>query len=248
MSITNRSQMELLVRILHHLTAHFKEHAILKGGIELALFSSSRATNDLDFVFVPFSSKKDIAKEIETCLKSLEPNVQVTHSLSSKNAKYYVQLNGMTVEVEASVDEAMESIVMNTAVLARPLNLPTHIVRVMKPEIALAHKIAAWNERRLLRDLYDMYFWFSVQQIHPDRGTLERRLKKVESRQPALKGKTTITVDQLCKELKTAIDGLSQKEIDMNLVGLPNDERMHLDVNMRSQIMRLIHFMQSHFR
>ncbi len=214
----------------------------------MALFSSSRATNDLDFVFVPFSSKKDIAKEIEDCLTSLEPSVHVSHSLRSKNAKYYVQLHGVTVEVEASVDKAMESMVMNTAVLARPLNLPAHIVRVMKPEIALAHKIGAWNERRLLRDLYDMYFWFSVQKINPDRETLERRLKKVESRQPAKKGKTTITVDQLCKELIAATEDLSQKEIDMTLAGLPADERMHLDVNMRSQIRRLIHYMQIHFR
>ncbi len=35
---------------------------------------------------------------------------------------------------------------------------PSRVVRVMAPGAALAHKLAAWNERRLVRDLYDAWF------------------------------------------------------------------------------------------
>jgi Nucleotidyl transferase AbiEii toxin, Type IV TA system len=88
---TRRSQLELMVLIIHRLSDQFREHAILKGGMEMALFSSQRETNDVDFVFVPCNSKKKIAIEIEDCLKSLDENVQVTTELSSKNVRFRVK-------------------------------------------------------------------------------------------------------------------------------------------------------------
>ena len=241
MSVKNRKQMELLVRVLHHLAESFKEHAILKGGIELALFSSTRPTNDLDFVFVPYSSKKDVVNQIRTCLLAFDPAVQVRHQISSKNAKFYLELEQIAIEVEVSVALSLESISMNTSVLALPLKIPAQIIRVMKPEIALAHKIAAWNERRLLRDLYDIYFWFSVQRIWPDRDVLEQRLSRIESRRAEHKSRKKMSVAELCEELITEVDSITQREIDMDLGSLPEGERLHLDVNLRSQIKRIVH-------
>ncbi len=36
-------------------------------------------------------------------------------------------------------------------------------------------KIAAWNERRLMRDLYDMYQYASAMKVQPDTETLRMR-------------------------------------------------------------------------
>jgi hypothetical protein len=47
----------------------------------------------------------------------------------------------------------------------------------MDYEIALAHKMAAWNERRLTRDIYDIWFYLQMG-IRPDEETLAERLKK----------------------------------------------------------------------
>jgi predicted nucleotidyltransferase component of viral defense system len=45
--------------------------------------------------------------------------------------------------------------------------------------VALANKLAAWNERRLMRDLYDVWFFLQMG-VSPDVKTLESRLRKPE--------------------------------------------------------------------
>lgn len=233
-------QYRLLVKVLHHLTTTFKEHAVLKGGIELALFSSPRHTNDLDFVFVPYQSKKDIVDSIKECLSKLAEDVVVDATLTSKYAKFYVRQGLSQVEIEVSVASDIESIPMNTAAIAKPYNLLPQIVRVMKPEVALAHKIAAWNERRLLRDIYDIYFWFSVQSILPDSSTLLERLNKVESRIPSLSKRKSMTIQELCLELQSYCQTLDQGTIDLELASIPKNEREGLAGILQSQINVLI--------
>jgi hypothetical protein len=54
---------------LFHVDIRFVEkfggHAALKGGIALRLLDSPRKTNDLDYVSVPYKSKKDTAPTLE---------------------------------------------------------------------------------------------------------------------------------------------------------------------------------------
>lgn len=240
MSIS-RDKMYLIVETLHLLASHFKEHAILKGGIQLALFSSPRSTNDLDFTFVPFASKKDIASEVEHCLQRIPGGVKVESSMSSKNARFIVKKSNIMIEVELSVARELDSVPMNTATLAKPLGLPPQIIRVMKPEIALAHKLAAWNERRLLRDLYDIYFWFAVQRVKPDITTLTTRLAKVESRLPQLRRIRSMTTKELADALLAFCEDVDQTTIDHELPSLSPEERRNLDGVMLSQIKILIH-------
>ena len=190
---------------------------------------------------MPFSSKKDVVNQIRTCLLAFDPAVQVRHQISSKNAKFYLELEQIAISVEVSVALSLESISMNTSVLALPLKIPAQIIRLMKPEIALAHKIAAWNERRLLRDVYDIYFWFSVQRIWSDRDVLEQRLSRIESRQAQHKSRKKMPVAELCEELITEVDFITQREIEMDLGNLAESEQPHLDVNLRSKIKRLVH-------
>ena len=40
----------------------------------------------------------------------------------------------------------------------------------------LSHKLAAWNERELIRDLYDSYFLYDVLDEKPDIGILKKQI------------------------------------------------------------------------
>jgi len=239
--LIDKRKAALMVRILHHLTNRFKEHAILKGGMQFALFSSGRSTNDLDFVFVPYKSKKDIADDIRKALEELPDGpYHVSSSLSSKNAKFEVSKGDVIVEVEVNVASSMESIAANTAVIAKPHGIQPQIIRVMKPEIDLAHKIAAWNERRLLRDLYDIYFWFGVQKVSPDLGVLSERLKTVQSRIPSLRKKKTMSMNELCATLGDQLSKVTQEDIDRELTSVDVSERAGLEAVMKGQVRRLL--------
>jgi predicted nucleotidyltransferase component of viral defense system len=46
---------------------------------------------------------------------------------------------------------------MSSSPIASLYGMPPKIVRIVNLPIAFAHKIAAWNERELLRDLFDIY-------------------------------------------------------------------------------------------
>jgi len=140
--LINKEKALLMVKILHHLAARFKEHVILKGGMELALCSSGRSTNGLDFVFIPYKSKKNIAGEINEDLKKLPGGLyKISFSHNSRHTKFEVSDGGVSVEVEISVALQMDSVAVNTGVQAKPHEIQPQIIRVMKPEIALAHKI-----------------------------------------------------------------------------------------------------------
>lgn len=230
------ARMRLMVTTLHHLCRHFCERAVLKGGMQLALYSSSRSTNDLDFVFVPYASKKEILVEVRDCLQSMGEGTVIRERVHSKNVTYEVTKNDITIQVEISVASEMPSTPINTATLAQPLGLAPQMIRVMKPEIALAHKIAAWNERRLLRDLYDIYFWFSVQRVKPDPWTLLTRLSRMESQIPSLKPKKSITVNELCAQLDQFCAGLTEQRIDDELSSLGVNERRGLLASMVAQM------------
>ena len=60
-----KSTEELLAWIIDFFAISFGNSAILKGGMSLRLLHSPRFTNDVDYVFIPFDSKKDVKQIIE---------------------------------------------------------------------------------------------------------------------------------------------------------------------------------------
>ena len=88
------------------------------------------------------------------------------------------------------------------------------------PDVALSNKIAAWNERRLLRDLYDIYYFLSTQNVTPDWDVLNARLSSVESRIPKLRKITKVSRSQLAESLESELKTLTQKKVDNELGGL----------------------------
>lgn len=214
----------LFLWLMHRFAEVFEDHAIIKGGMALRLVDSPRSTTDIDYVFVPYTSKKQVRKRIEGVLNEIE-GADVQIELHSKMLRAEIHVDGVAVQLEAHVAPECEAIPMPTGGFARSLGQPSRIVRIMRPDCALAHKLAAWNERRLARDLYDCYFLVSRLGEMPDLAVLDARLAKIDSRLPKLKKVRTMSRGGLASELRTAADGISEEGLSRELAGiLPAEE------------------------
>ncbi|MDO8461725.1 MAG: nucleotidyl transferase AbiEii/AbiGii toxin family protein, partial [Deltaproteobacteria bacterium] len=154
---TVKSNESLRVLIINHLGKRLGDHAILKGGMVLRLLDCPRYTNDLDYIFIPFKSKKEIAPMIEEALKELG-GIKVHHRFHSTNVRFDVLLKNafgtFKTQIEANVASDCATQPMTTGDFARQFQQSPQIIRVVRFDVMLANKLAAWNERHLMRDLY----------------------------------------------------------------------------------------------
>lgn len=171
-------QQRLLAEVLDLFARRFDKHAVLRGGMVLRILGCERLTNDLDYVFVPYRSKKDITGDVLEALRSL-PGVILSHTLNSKCLRVSIVRGEVSIQVEAKTALEVNSQTLSTGSLARLFNLPPRLIRVVDYPVALADKMAAWNERRLMRDLYDIWFFLRMG-VRPDESQLSERLRKPE--------------------------------------------------------------------
>jgi hypothetical protein len=109
----------------------------------------------------------------------------------------------------------------------------------MTLDCALAHKLAAWNERRLLRDLYDVYFLSARLGAAPDLRVLDRRLAKIESRLPRLVKRRRMSRAELAAELRTAATAIDERALRDELAPvLPAAELAGLSPRIRAAVVR----------
>jgi predicted nucleotidyltransferase component of viral defense system len=198
------------------------KHAVLRGGMVLRLLDSARLTNDLDYTLIPFKSKNEVVKEVLNALNSLE-QVRVTHNLNSKCLRCYVQRGNLTAQVEVKVDKDCKVEVLSTVNLAKLYNRTSRIINVMSLDLALAHKLSAWYERRLLRDIYDIYLFLNMG-IKPNLEVLETRLKKPDfAKNVAINIKShkkSQTIDEFFDYFKVEIKKIKQSDLDLELSGI----------------------------
>jgi predicted nucleotidyltransferase component of viral defense system len=177
MNKNQEKREELLTTVINLFSETFREKAILHGGMVLRLLECPRYTNDLDYIFVPFKSKNDVKEMILSALNTI-PNIKITHSLNSKCLRIIlIDDNNNTAQVEVKVDTTCKTTVITSASLSRKYNQQAHVISVMDYSTALANKMSAWLDRRLMRDLYDISFFLNMG-IQPDCDTLKQRLKK----------------------------------------------------------------------
>lgn len=230
----------LFVWFLHRISESFGEHAILKGGMALRLLNSPRSTNDLDYVFVPYSSKKEIEGKLNEILEEI-PDATVSKSLNSKAINITIKIKNVSLQIEASVSKECKAIAMSTSALARQVNQLGKIIRIMSFDIALSHKLAAWNERRLLRDLYDAYYIYEIIGEKPDLETLLVRLGKVESRIPEFRKIKRMSLEEFVQVLRENVENLSAKSLRDELRPLLDENELAgLDVKMKTSLKKLI--------
>jgi hypothetical protein len=223
----------LFLWVMHRFAEVFEEHAVIKGGMALRLLDCPRNTMDIDYVFVPFTSKKDIVDRVAEVLRELD-GASVDVDLHSKMLRADLRVDEAAIQVEVNVAEDCETIPMTTGGFARSVGQPSQIVRIMSPSHALSHKIAAWTERRLLRDLYDCYFLFARAAAAPDLEVLDRRLSSLQSRLPRLRRRRRMSRAQLADELRREGSTLTDADLEDELAGLlPADELVGLALRIR---------------
>lgn len=166
----------LLVRVMDLFARKFDRKAVLRGGMGLRILGCERLTNDLDYVFIPFKSKKDIVEDVISTLKEIE-DAKVEYSLNSKCLRFALKVDDVSIQIEAEVAMDVPIQIISNKELALKFNLQPRLIPVVEYSVALANKMAAWNERRLIRDVYDIWFYLTMG-IKPDIKTLKERLKK----------------------------------------------------------------------
>ncbi len=236
----NVSTVSVFVWLMHRISESFGEHAILKGGMALRLLNSPRSTKDLDYVFVPYESKKEVVDGLEEIVKEI-PDATINKSMSSKAINIMIRLKDVSVQVEASVSKECKAIAMSTSALARQVNQLGKIIKIMSFDVALSHKLAAWNERRLLRDLYDVYYIYEIVGEKPDIETLLTRLSKVESRIPKLKKIKSMSLEEFAGALHAEVGKIEPKALRQELRPLLDDiELAGLDIKMKTALNKLM--------
>lgn len=227
----------LLVGLLHHVGQELPAQGIVKGGLVLRLLDCPRRTNDLDIVLVPYGSKRDAAPRFRQALESF-PCDHIDIATHSTAIRARVHRRGVVAQVEASVAEACRSLPMSTSSLAALHRALPRVVRVMRFEDALAHKLGAWMERGLMRDLYDIFYWHGVQGVAPDPDILRMRLASVRPRKGAPK---PWSLERLRESLERAVAGLTDNDLRAELQPvLPETELVGLAARIRGAIGKLV--------
>jgi predicted nucleotidyltransferase component of viral defense system len=233
-------EQALIARVLDLFAQRFAQRAVLRGGMVLRILGSSRFTNDLDYVFVPYRSKKDLVPEIVACLKNIE-GAEIRHSFNSKCLRVVLTADGTTIQIEAKVAMTARTSLASTRSFARAFNLPPRMICITEHSVALANTLAAWNERRLTRDLYDIWFFLQMG-VTPDPETLESRLKKPEYSRLVVKkdhfsGSTT---GEFYEFLRQRVSTLTDSEIRQSMADyLPPEEMDGLAMQFRSSLVKL---------
>lgn len=230
----------LLVEVMDVIAERFDKHAVLRGGMVLRVLGCERLTNDVDYVFVPFASKKDVVAEVLSALHRLE-GVVIAHSLNSKCLRVALSRNEVAVQIEIKTAKEIRTSLVSNRYLARSYGRPPRIIPVLDYPVALAEKMAAWNERRLIRDLYDIWFYLRMG-VSPDVPTLEKRLAKPEysrriKQSDRFKGKTAAVFYTYLRE---AAQTLTDESIQVELSDyLPAEEIAGLAMRFRAELVKL---------
>ena len=237
---------QLFYFLIHTISEDFQDHAILKGGMVLKLFGSRRETYDLDFIFVSFDSKKDLSITIRKFFNSIEGlNSKVT--LNSKMIRVLVSVGDIKAQVEINIASGVKTDVVSTVALKdSKTTVVPKVIKIMSLDVALSHKLAAWNERRLIRDLYDISYLFDVQNIIPDIDTLLNRLDSIESRIPSLRKVKKMNLAEFSIALKKECQLITQKRVEDELSALLDENEIAgLSMRMLDSIHRLVLLLES---
>jgi hypothetical protein len=128
--------------------------------------------------------------------------------------------------------------VLTSAPLARIHHREARAIQVMDFSVALANKLSAWLDRRLMRDWYDIHFFLNMG-VKPDLEVLEKRLKKpVYARNvQAFWGKPPIAIPAFLEFLKGETLKLEDGKVSEALSDiLPETERIGLALRIKASV------------
>ncbi len=230
----NREEEKLLALVLDKFSQTFGKKAVLRGGMVLRVLGSARYTNDLDYVFVPYKSKKEVLPDIIACIESI-PDTKYRYSLNSQCLRIVLTMDDTTIQVEVKVNNNIKTSSISNQLLATQYNLPKRLIPIVDHSISLANKLAAWNERRIVRDIYDIWFFLTMH-VTPDEGVLLKRLKKPRY-SPTVKASDYFqgrTVREFYDFIRARVSKIPEKEFEDQLLDYLSPEDV---VGLRSLIL-----------
>lgn len=235
----DNSLESLLVSIINLFADKFGKKAILRGGMVLRLLDSARLTNDLDYLLIPFESKNEVVDEVVKTLNLLE-GVRVEHSLNSQCLRCLVTKGSVVAQVEVKVDIDCKVNVISTASLAKIHNQTSRLINVLSYDVALANKLAAWYERRLYRDIYDIYLLLNMG-VKADLQILATRLEKPRFAKNISEMKKKCTVEDFYTFLRVKIENIDIDTMTKELISImPQEELLGLEMKLKNVILRSI--------
>lgn len=234
---------DLMLFLINLFGEKFPQSAILKGGMALRLLDCPRFTNDLDYLFIPFSSKNDIVGDICRLLDEQE-GLTYKHYLNSKCLRISVERNGVMTQIEINVAKTCPSVAISTSALASRTGQLSRIIKIMDYRVSMAHKFAAWNERKLVRDLYDLNFYYTFLKVLPDPEILCERLRKVSSTKRN-KNPKSMSLKQLIESLRLTLNELDSEDINELADYLPVGNLPGLEVRLRANLLKFCDELES---
>jgi len=232
----------LLVEVIDRMAARFEGQAVLRGGMALRVLGCERLTNDVDYLMVPFQSKKDVVADVLEVLGGLE-GVQVSHTLNSKCLRVVLRRGTVVAQVEIKVGETAPVRVLSTKGMVERMGLAPRLIPVLDFPVALADKMAAWNERRLMRDVYDIWFFLRMG-VLPEQSRLEARLRKPQYSRlvPAHRHLREATLSALYTQLREEVNGLTDADVAEQLRDyVPEAELVGLAPRFKAEVARALH-------
>ena len=217
----------LLLKLMHTVADTFKDVAVLKGGMYLRLLKSKRMTQDIDYVFQTKESRKTIAPRLKQAIEKEGIMIQET-LLNSRGIIMRVEQNGTKAMVEISIADKLNCPTekITTSALADQYEMSSRAITTMSLTESYAHKIAASLERFNMRDLYDISIYQPLTTF--DQKTLQKRLSALQVNRGK---KETISFKEAATRLEKRITGLTQENLERELLGLVPDEFMQGGVN-----------------
>ena len=143
-------------------------------------------------------------------------------------------------QVEIKVDQSVPTYIVSTKGVTDLLGLPPRLIPVLDFPVALADKMAAWNERRLLRDVYDIWFFLCMGVKVDEKRLLSRIQKPAYSRLVDVSRQLEErTVPAFYDLLRKEITELTDKEVSESLSDLlPEVELTGLTMRFKAEFQK----------
>lgn len=228
----------LRVWLINIISESFPDNAILKGGMLLRLIDSPRYTNDIDYTFIPYSSKKDIIEPLIKFLSSQKEIDAVSYSLNSKCLRIDIKSGEHSAVIEVNVEGKCPYSAISTGSVARTFGLTGRVIKAMDFSYSMSNKLAAYLERDLMRDLYDCYFFHTFLKITPDYEQLKKRLSDIHYTKKNGR-KKSMTVKEFYVYLVSQSEKITEEKIKELEALLEKDELEGLYLKIRKSMIQI---------
>lgn len=236
-----KNREELLLKVMHLMSAHFKDQIILEGGMLLRLLNSPRTTQDVDYLFVSEKSKKILSAEIKNVLSRFGEIAVINVKLNSRGI--FIDLEDKSdsnvrafLEINVVPNFLKTPMSISTVALAGRYSMTGRVITAMDISEAFSHKIAAAIQRDSIRDLYDITILEPLCDM--DMDVLKKRFSSLSIKRQKEK---KISFAEAAEILRTKANGITYEKVEKELgAWLPQETLRGMDLIIRASMLRVV--------